>query len=107
VTGTLGICGTGSSEFDVLDGYWGDRAALVLDSCLAWVPDEWTQADDHDHCAICWAHIYVTENRDHFASSTGKRVCAACYDYVRSRSLDFITAAFRQADAADPRSDDR
>lgn len=84
----------GVSEVEALDGYWGERAELVLSEDLTWGPAEWRKAADHDHCAICWATISIPENQHHFRASDGSRVCSACYHgYVRVRSLGFITAA--------------
>src|SRR5258707_171182 len=83
-----------ANEFEILDGYWGERAELVLNRGITWRPDRWTKTDDHDHCGICWATIAVTQNENHFLATTGQRVCASCYQaYVRPRALDFIAAA--------------
>jgi hypothetical protein len=82
------------AEFEVLDGYWGERAELVLDRALAWTHDEWSIEGDHDHCAICWAAISTTANRGHFVSSGRKRVCEPCYrEYVSARALGFVVPA--------------
>lgn len=84
----------GVTEFEVLDGYWGERAELVLDRALAWTHDEWSTEGDHDHCAVCWAAISRTENRGHFVSSSRQRICEPCHrDYVSTRSLGFVTPA--------------
>ena len=81
-------------EVEVFDGYWGERAQLVLSESTSWSPATWRQSEDHDHCAICWATISAHENRSHVESSDGVRVCPACYrNYVQVRSLAFITAA--------------
>jgi hypothetical protein len=80
--------------FEILDGYWGERAELVLNRAVSWRPDRWTKTDDHDHCGICWATIAVAQNENHFLATTRQRVCAPCYQaYVRLRALDFIEAA--------------
>ena len=77
--------------FQILDGYWGQRAKLVLDRNIVWRPEQWQDQDDHDHCAICWATISSSGNQAHFAAPTGERVCNACYDaYVHTRALAFI-----------------
>jgi hypothetical protein len=82
------------NEFQILDGYWGERAELVLDRKIVWQPERWQVQDDHDHCAICWATICSTENQAHFIATTGERVCAACYQaYVSTRALSFIAVA--------------
>lgn len=81
----------GASEVDVLDGYWGERAALVLDSGATWGAETWPADEDHDHCAICWAKIWERENREHYSASDGVRVCPACYrSFVERRDLGFI-----------------
>ena len=84
------------AEFEVLDGYWGERAELVLDHALAWAHDEWSIEEDHDHCSICWAAISMATNRDHFVSGSRKRVCKPCHrEYVITRSLGFVTSTSR------------
>jgi hypothetical protein len=83
-----------TNEYQILDGYWGERAELVLNKDIVWQPQQWTVPDDHDHCAICWSTISTFENQAHFIASTGERVCAPCYDaYVRTRALTFIPVA--------------
>ena len=77
-------------EFPVFEGYWGERAELVLDESLAWSSAKWGETADHDHCRICWASINSEENTVHYAASPNLRVCAACYSsYVQPRSVDF------------------
>jgi hypothetical protein len=79
-------------EFDVFDGYWGERAELVLDQTLIWQAAIWLDAADHDHCRVCWNSISATENSAHFVAAAHLRVCAECHAaYVRGRSLSFIT----------------
>lgn len=92
----------GIPELEVLDGYWGERVALVLDARAKWTTDQWSEKVGHEHCTICWATISESENRDHFVATSGERVCAPCYrEYVSSRSLGFIAAAAQQGDATD------
>ena len=82
------------NSFQILDGYWGERAELVLDRNIVWRRELWQAQDDHDHCAICWETISSIENQTHFAASTGERVCNACYEaYVSRRALTFIPVA--------------
>jgi hypothetical protein len=81
----------GARDMEVLDGYWGERAELVLDTGIVWKADRWTTPGDHDHCAICWATIADRDNADHFVATTGARVCCACHrDHVGRRGLGFI-----------------
>lgn len=77
-------------EFDVFDGYWGERASLVLDQTLSWREAVWTDPNDHDHCRICWATIAAHENARHFAASPALRVCAACHvSHVQPHEIGF------------------
>jgi len=77
-------------EFEVFEGYWAERAELVLDESLNWADTAWTDSSDHDHCRICWATISSKENTRHFAASPSSRVCLSCYSlYVKPRSIDF------------------
>jgi hypothetical protein len=92
----------GATEVEVLNGYWGERAQLVLATSLSWQSDVWLDEADHDHCAICWATINVFTHREHFRASSGERICACCYgDYVKRRSLAFIEGVAQQAHEAD------
>ena len=81
----------GAQNMEVLDGYWGERVELVLNTGITWTAERWTKAADHDHCAICWATIAAVENADHFVATTGERVCAECHhNHVGRRELGFI-----------------
>ena len=83
-----------SEEFQILDGYWGERVELVLNRRIIWRADHWTLPDNHDHCAICSATIAVAENQNHFVATTRERVCRSCYEaYVSERALNFIAVA--------------
>ena len=77
-------------DFHVFDGYWGERAELVLDESLNWRDAIWSNPDDHDHCRICWGTISSEENTSHFAASAQVRVCPTCHSsYVQPRNIDF------------------
>lgn len=77
-------------EFPVFEGYWGERAEVVLDESLNWSESTWSDPTDHDHCRVCWATISSEGNTLHFAASPTLRVCPACYSsFVRPRSIDF------------------
>lgn len=77
-------------DFEVFDGYWGERAELVLDESLDWREAIWSAPDDHDHCRICWSTINASENASHFAASAQLRICAACHSsHVQPRNIDF------------------
>jgi hypothetical protein len=77
-------------EFDVFDGYWGERAELVLDESLTWRETDWSDPEDHDHCQICWDTINLNENARHFKVFAAVRICPACYsNYVEPRNVDF------------------
>lgn len=93
----------GTPTLEVLDGYWGERAELVLDESVTWSASSWTDAADHAHCAICCTTVSTQENREHFAAGRGDRLCAACYrNYVSKRALGFIPSAAQHGDAAGP-----
>ena len=84
-------------EFDVWDGYWGERAELVLDRTLKWEARHWTaedqEAHDHRHCIFCWANIdghVDAENCFQDFFDCGYPACPPCYRrFVEPRSLDF------------------
>jgi len=80
-------------EYRVLDGYWAERAELVLKESLNWRESMWSGPTRHEHCGICWATIGLNENARHFAAAADGRVyrvCANCYTLnVQTRSLDF------------------
>jgi hypothetical protein len=78
-----------------LDGYWGERAEIVLDSGISWSKVKFTAKKewDHEHCAICWAAISESENASHFLGA-GHPVCEECFKrYVQPKSLDFVPGA--------------
>ena len=78
--------------FSVLDGYWGERAEIILDETLAWTEQCYEEPDDHTHCDICWATIQPDENSRFMTSSANDELCMACYSkYVGPRSLAFIS----------------
>lgn len=94
-----------------LDGYWGERALIVLDRSLIWqeltfeprdatrihldgkkeeIPGGW----DHEHCAICWAKISQHEKPVFMESSEDDCVCLDCFrNHVEARSIDFAEEA--------------
>jgi hypothetical protein len=79
--------------YPYLDGYWGERAVLVLDESRIWREVEFAPRRpwDHDHCRVCWAVISDRENTLHRACASGEAVCPRCHDrYVVRRSLDFV-----------------
>ena len=89
----------GVSEFEVLDGYWGERAELVLGTSIRWAEAVWPgdHGQEHDHCGICWATIMDRDNREHYRASTGERVCMSCYrEFVQRRNLGFIVPSGRR-----------
>jgi hypothetical protein len=98
------------SEYEYLDGYWGERAELVFDSSHKWektefvprdelrhlangttevVPDGW----DHEHCRICWESIsQVDEQKYGYKDQNDKWLCDQCFhSYVEQKKIDFIT----------------
>lgn len=93
------------SAYEFLDGYWGDKAELVLDSSRKWVqrtfvpnaPDG-TKAHiqggwDHEHCYLCQTKISDTGNADRggYADQEDVWVCCDCFEqYVKPKRLDFV-----------------
>lgn len=102
------------SVWEVLDGHWGERVAIVLDETRQWhktyfkvtdaiqwrrntdgeltsetIKDGW----DHEHCAICWEKIGAFGQEEGYVSNR-TWVCEQCYThYVTQRSWEFITTA--------------
>lgn len=98
------------STYEYLDGYWGDRAELVLDRSREWklktfvpkdsvryardgtkthVPGGW----DHEHCYVCQKTIsHIGEvDREGYVDQEDVWVCCHCYEqYVTPRSLAFV-----------------
>jgi len=105
--------------YPYLDGYWGERAELVLDRARAWRREAFvarpatrvgnairrsTSADDprsvlvdgwdHEHCAICGEKIGTGGVAEGFRSSHEETwLCEACHSHVVARSLDFIPSS--------------
>jgi hypothetical protein len=101
-----------STQWEILDGYWGERAAVVLDETRQWHKKPFTPTNavryktstdgersteiikngwDHEHCGICWETIGP---RDQGYLSGETWICERCYsDFVQRRSLEFIPSA--------------
>jgi hypothetical protein len=95
-------------EWEILDGYWGSRAEIVLDETLQWQKTSFQQTDsvrhnadgssevikdgwDHEHCAICWETIGRGRRPEGYLSDELTWVCEPCYvAFITQRSLDFI-----------------
>ena len=102
----------------ILDGYWGERAELVLDRNRQWRKVRFEPTDaiklegrttqgtqpelsdreivesgwDHEHCAICWETIGTGEHATGYLSPPETWVCHTCYgEFVERRSLGFIS----------------
>ena len=97
-------------EWDVLNGYWGERAEIVLDTSRQWrkmrfeVSDAiefrnekgrwWVRSDanesgegklieggwDHEHCAIQWEKIGEGGQPEAYFSEPDIWVCEECYN---------------------------
>jgi hypothetical protein len=77
--------------WDVLDGYWGERAKLVLDRTHAWRKARVTEDTDHEHCAICSEKVGVGGQPEGYVNAQEVWVCEQCYTkFVEPGSLDFI-----------------
>lgn len=96
-------------EWTVLDDYWGERAALVLDPARLWRRTEFAPSDavrivgpagermitpadpgalhgtlvkggwDHEHCAICWGTIGIHGGAVGYVSPLAVWACEDCY----------------------------
>lgn len=107
VDGSAALVAGGSYQF--LDGYWGQRAEVVVDEHRTWTPRRFVPTDaleyfvdgrrmttnvrddappgghlieaawDHEHCRVCDATISAVENTDAWSSSFGDWVCDRCY----------------------------
>ncbi len=79
-----------STEWTILDGYWGERAELVLDTTRKWQKSLHDDSD-HDHCAICCEMVGQGGQPDGYVSEDASWICCRCYEsFVQPRSLDFI-----------------
>lgn len=92
-----------------LDGYWGERAAIVFDKSIHWqesafhIHDEVhhymggrTEVEpngcDHEHCFICWATISERQNQTYMTSDQVSSVCLDCFhNYIEPNNIDFVT----------------
>ncbi len=94
------------SSWEILDGYWGERAELVLNEKLKWekIPFEPRDAVrgsevikggwDHEHCAVCWEKIGAYGQASGFVSASNIWICEQCHGkYVSVRSLSFVPVA--------------
>jgi hypothetical protein len=78
---------------DVLDGYWGERAELVLDDAIEWKEGRYEKPEDHTHCIICWKAISAEQNSHFMFGDRNTEMCMECFgSYVIPRSLGFIPA---------------
>jgi len=94
-----GVVPTDSSEFSILDCYWGERVRLVLEESLSWHKQTWTIAG-HDHCAICWRSIealpelkehYVATGHDDIRFHSTERSCVECYEkHIAKNDTSFV-----------------
>jgi hypothetical protein len=78
--------------YPYLDGYWGERAEIVLSSRI-WEKAQFIEKPnwDHDHCRICWATIDVHENTTYMKSNLEEEICTNCYEnYVMKKDLSFV-----------------
>ena len=109
----------GRREWSVLDGYWGERAELVLGSSRQWSRARFEPKDavqfegnggmllteaadgeegtvikggwDHEHCAICWETLGPGGQPDGYLDPPRTWVCDRCYlQFVSTRSLGFV-----------------
>ena len=77
--------------FDVLDGYWGERAEVVFDESRKWSERNYQDDGEHTHCLICWGTIWKIDNSRYMASNHNDELCLKCHSsYVNTGNLDFI-----------------
>ena len=82
------------NTFPVIDCYWGERVLIATDRTLEWSPAVWTDANDHDHCSICWATISTLVESNYYKSQTIDSVCEFCYGkHVSQRDISFVPVA--------------
>ena len=82
------------NTFPVIDCYWGERVLIATDRTLEWSPAVWTDANDHDHCSICWATISTLVESNYYESQTIDSVCEFCYrKHVSQRDISFVPVA--------------
>jgi hypothetical protein len=87
-----------AKRLQAFDGYWAERAEIVLNESLSWACATWQDPTDHDHCCICWAPITTQENAVHYMANRNSRVCSACYSsYVQPHNIDFSELGGRAA----------
>ncbi len=116
-----GIAARDSIPF--FDGYWGERAVIVLNEALQWRKETFKTGDairyymvrdgdtlrpylgdgqpeieaggnTHNHCDICWATISESENHQYMRSSNDDGICVDCFrKYVGQRSIGFVEQA--------------
>jgi len=74
--------------FECLDGYYGERAELVLKN-LSWEARTLSAEKDHGHCDICWETIDA--HKSHMRSNENDSICIGCFElYVKPKNLAFI-----------------
>lgn len=108
------------TPYPYLDGYWGERAELVLKTDQTWreanfqpsdavqvsVPQGimWTRSTekapigdripngwDHEHCSICWERIGCEGQATGFVNEADDWVCGECFGlFVSPKSLAFV-----------------
>jgi hypothetical protein len=83
-------------EWDVLDGYWGERAKLVLDRTVPWRKACVSEEHNHEHCAIDSEKLGVGGQPEGYVNAQEIWVCEQCFrKFVEPGSLDFIPGELR------------
>lgn len=84
-------------QWQVLEGYWGERAEVVLDETRKWQRKRFGSVEaapgyeDHEHCAIDWEVLGPDGQAEGYFNAPYTWVCEHCYsEYVLPRSLAFI-----------------
>jgi hypothetical protein len=91
-------------SYKYFDGYWGERAEIVLNENYKWSKKQYKQRGnwDHDHCSINWETIDENTNPVYYENNVSDMICENCYKkYIVKRDISFIpeqTPSGRSAD---------
>ncbi len=82
-------------SMSVIDGYWGERIMLVLDTTMKWEKSEVTKQEDHEHCHICMGKIGNGGERNTGWTGQGRFywICFECFgEYFETKSIEFVNS---------------
>ena len=81
-----------------VDGYWGERARMVLGDGFEFKKIRYVAPphDDHDHCYFCFKTISEHENIEHYSAGGCYVLCIECYERtVARRDISSLHPCFR------------